>query len=91
MLKYFLFGAFILIAILVFIKLSSLRHHGKPMISLSSRIVISLFFPVVGLVIILLGSFILVLVVSLFVLILLFLFLVFLLSRPKVYVFKKKF
>ncbi len=89
--KYFLLGAFVLIAVLVFFRLGSVRYRGRPLISLTSRIIISLFFPIVGVVIILLGSFILVLVASLFVLILLFLFLVFLLSRPKVYVFKKKF
>lgn len=89
--NYLLLAAFVLVAVLVFVRLSSLRYRSKPLIGLFPRIVIALFFPFIGLVIILLGSFIVVLIASLVVLLLLIMFLVFLFARPKIYVFKKKF
>lgn len=89
--KYLLLAAFVVIAILVFIRLSSIRYRNRPLIGFLPRIFISLLFPVIGLVIVLLGSIIMIIFVSLVVLFFIILLMLFLFVKPKIYVFKKKF
>ncbi len=89
--KQLVLAAFIVIAVLVFIKLSFMRYRNKPVIPLSSRILISLLFPVVGLVIVFLGSILVIIILGFVVLFFLLLLLFFLLGKPKIYFIKKKF
>jgi len=83
--KWFLLAAFFVIAVLVFIRLSNIRYRNRPVIGLVTRIVISLFFLVIGLFIILLSSVVIVLVVGLVVLFLILILVLFLFVKPKIY------
>ncbi len=89
--EYLLLAAFLVIAVLVFVRLSTIRYRNKPLVGLFPRILISLLFPVIGLFIILLSSVFIVLVVTLVVLFLIILLVLFLFAKPKIYVYKKKF
>ncbi|MFH1332011.1 MAG: hypothetical protein ABIH63_01875 [archaeon] len=88
--KWFLLAAFFVIAVLVFIRLSSIRYRNRPVIGLFTRVVISLFFPVIGFFVILLSSVAIVLVVGLIVLFLILLLVLFLFAKPKIYYSRRR-
>lgn len=88
--EYIVLAVFLAVAVIVFVRIGSFKYRGRPVVGLFPRILISLFFPVIGLVVILLGSFLIILVVTLLVLFLLMLVLFFLFARPKFFYFRKK-
>ncbi len=84
MLKEVLAALFIIVALIIFAKLSSWKFHGRRVISLKATILISLLFPLLILLFFLAGFLIFIIIGF----VLLIIFLMFVLGRKKVHYFR---
>jgi hypothetical protein len=85
------FVAFVVIAVLVFLRLSSVRYRGKAVVGLWSRIVISFMFPVIGFFIVFLGSVLIIMILGFVALLFLLALIFFLVGNFKIVHERKKF
>jgi len=89
--KEIVFVAFVVIAVLVFLRLSSVRYRGRSVIGLWQRMIISVMFPIIGLVIIFLGTVLVIVILGFVALLFLLALIFFLVGNFKIVNGRKKF